>query len=65
MGNTMQSLTDKIMKGKENDLAEQENDYYKKNQIKFISAIDSKPVFPPYLKLLSLKQYRKMTHDEK
>ncbi len=61
----MQSLTDKILKGKEGETADQEGDYYKKDQIKFISAIDSKPVFPPYLKLLSLKQYRKMTHDEK
>jgi hypothetical protein len=33
--------------------------------IKFISALDSKPVQPPYLKLMSLKQYRKMIHDEK
>jgi len=30
-----------------------------------VSAIDAKPVQPPYLKLLSLKQFRKKIHDEK
>lgn len=37
----------------------------KNDEIRFVSAIDTKPVQPPYLKLLSLKQFRKKIHDEK
>ena len=42
-----------------------EQDYLKSDQIKFVSAIDSKPVNPAYLKLMSLKQFMKLAHAEK
>ena len=42
-----------------------EQDYLKSEQIKFVSAIDSKPVNPAYLKLMSLKQFMKLAHAEK
>ena len=37
----------------------------KHEQIKFVSTIDSKPVRPPYLKLVSLKEFIKMSKTEK
>ena len=34
------------------------------DQIKFISALNCKPVQPPYLRLYSLKDYRKINREK-
>jgi hypothetical protein len=36
-----------------------------REQIKFVSAIDSKPVYPAYIKLLSLQKFLKLGQAEK
>ena len=57
-GSASKSIDDK--EGQELETA-----YLKDERIQFISSIDSKPVFPTYLRLMSLKNFIKLSHDQK
>lgn len=50
---------------KPQDDDELNQDYLKDTHIQFISTIDSKPVHPTYLRLMSLKAFIKLAHAQK
>jgi hypothetical protein len=42
-----------------------ERDFLQKKEIRFVSSIDCKPIDPPYLRLMTLRQYMEVARSEK